>query len=54
MLKLDRPTHLHQIMINTKNEKDYYEQVENETGKWTMTRGGDIFVAEKLPPKEPE
>jgi hypothetical protein len=54
MLKLDRPAHLRQIMINTKNSKDYYEQVENEPGKWAMTRGGDIFVADKLPPKESE
>jgi len=49
MLKLDRPAHLHQIMINTKNEKDYYEPIENEQGKWSMTRGGDIFVCDKLP-----
>jgi len=54
MLGLDRPAHLHQIMINTKNERDYYEQVDGEHGRWNMTRGGDIFVTDKLPPKESE
>ncbi|MDZ8120142.1 hypothetical protein [Pontiella agarivorans] len=50
MLKLDRPGHLHQIMINNKNEKDYYEETESEeAGEWVMTRGGDIFVSDQLP-----
>jgi hypothetical protein len=50
MLGLDRPGHLHQIMINNKNEKDYYEEVQDgESGQWTMTRGGDIFVSDQLP-----
>ena len=50
MLKLDRPGHLHQIMINNKNEKDYYEEApDGEAGHWAMTRGGDIFVTDQLP-----
>lgn len=50
MLGLDRPGHLHQIMLNNKSQKDYYEQAESgESGHWVMTRGGDIFVADELP-----
>lgn len=50
MLNIDRPTHLHQIMINNKNQKDYYEEAEGgEAGHWVMTRGGDIFVSDELP-----
>lgn len=50
MLGIDRPGHLHQIMINNKNQKDYYEEAKGaELGHWVMTRGGDIFVADQLP-----
>lgn len=50
MLGLDRPGHLHQIMLNNKSQKDYYEQAgSGESGHWVMTRGGDIFVADELP-----
>ena len=49
MLNIKRPNHLHQIMINTKNEKDYYEQVEGEESSWKLTRGGELFVADELP-----
>ncbi len=51
MLKYKRPTHLHQIMINAKNEKDWFEQTE-ETGIWQLTRSGDIFVSDELPRDE--
>jgi hypothetical protein len=54
MLNIDRPKHLHQIMINNKNKKDYYEETEGEQpGSWVMTRTGEIFVSDKLP-KETE
>lgn len=50
ILGLDRPGHLHQIMLNNKTQKDYYEQAEGgELTHWVMTRGGDIFVADELP-----
>ena len=50
MLKLKRPAHLHQIMINTKNKKDWYEPVQDgETNAWQMTRSGEIYVADELP-----
>lgn len=49
MLGLKRPNHLHQIMINNKNEKDYYEAKEGEESNWQLTRTGEIFVADNLP-----
>ena len=45
-----RPTHLHQIMINAKNKQDFFEY-SGEDGKWKLSRTGEIFVDEKLPPK---
>lgn len=52
MLKLTgRPKHLYQIMINNKNQKDLFEQLEGE-GQWVLTRTGEIFVEEKLPEKK--
>jgi len=52
MLDLKRPNHLHQIMINNKNEKDYYEPVEETDSTWRLTRTGEIFVADELPGSE--
>lgn len=51
MLKYKRPTHLHQIMINAKNDKDWFEQTD-EAGTWKLTRSGDIFVSDELPRDE--
>jgi hypothetical protein len=50
MLNISRPNHLRQIMVNTKNSKDYFEQNE-EGGGWKLTRTGEIFVSEQLPGK---
>ena len=49
MLGLKRPNHTHQIMINNKNEKDYYEPIEENESSWRLTRAGEIFVADNLP-----
>lgn len=49
MLGIKRPNHLHQIMINNKNEKDYYEPIEGDESNWQLTRSGEIFVADELP-----
>ena len=49
MLGVKRPNHLHQIMINNKNEKDYYEPIEGDESNWQLTRTGEIFVADNLP-----
>lgn len=49
MLGVKRPNHLHQIMINNKNEKDYYESIEGNESSWQLTRSGEIFVADNLP-----
>jgi hypothetical protein len=43
-----RPTHLRQIIINLKNDKDWFEPDES-TGAWRLTRAGEIFVSEKMP-----
>jgi hypothetical protein len=51
MLKLGRPGHLHQVMINNKNEKDLYEQSADDPASWLLTRTGEIFVDDQLPPK---
>ena len=48
MLEFKRPGHLHQIMINNKNQNDWFEQNEDDTG-WVLTRSGDIFVSDKMP-----
>jgi hypothetical protein len=45
-----RPGHLRQIMINAKNNQDFFEPTD-ENGTWMLTRTGEIFVDEKLPPK---
>jgi len=50
MLKISRPNHLHQIMVNTKNSKDYFVQDEEGAG-WKLTRAGEIFVSQQLPGK---
>jgi hypothetical protein len=44
-----RPNHLRQILTNEKNTKDWFDKDEN--GSWHLTRTGEIFVEEKLPPK---
>jgi len=46
-----RPKHLHQIIINNKNQRDFFEPTDNE-GEWKITRTAEIFVEEKLPPPE--
>lgn len=46
-----RPKHLHQIIINNKNQKDLFEPAE-EDGTWTLTRAGEIYVDEKLPAQD--
>lgn len=51
MLKIKRPTHLRQIITNTKNEKDWFEKFE-DTPNWTLTRGGELFVNDELPRAE--
>lgn len=52
MLGVKRPNHLHQIMINNKNEKDYYEPMEGDESNWQLTRTGEIFVADNLPSED--
>lgn len=51
MLKYPRPTHLHQIMINTKGENDWFEQDSESSTSWKLTRSGEIFVSDTLPKK---
>lgn len=51
MLKYPRPTHLHQIMINTKGENDWFEQDSESSTSWKLTRSGEIFVSDSLPKK---
>ena len=38
-----------QIIINNKNQRDLFEEVEEKPGTWKLTRAGEIFVEEKLP-----
>jgi hypothetical protein len=45
-----RPKHLRQIIINNKNQRDLFEEADDES--WKLTRTGEIFVEEELPPKE--
>lgn len=51
MLGLKRPNHLRQIMINNKNDKDWYEPLEGEgkESSWQLTRSGELFVSDNLP-----
>ena len=50
MLQLKgRPTHLRQVIINNKNQRDLFEQHEDGVN-WKLARSGEIFVDEKLPP----
>jgi hypothetical protein len=52
LLKLTgRPTFLRQILINNKNNNDWFDLAEDGT-RWLLTRTGEIFVEEKLPPTE--
>ena len=44
-----RPTHLRQIIINNKNQRDLFEEHEDGIAR-KLTRSGEIFVDEKLPP----
>lgn len=46
-----RPTHLRQIIINKKNKNLWFEETEDNLG-WKLTRPGEIFVEEKLPPQD--
>ena len=47
-----RPKHLRQIIINNKNQRDLFEEVEGKESAWKITRAGEIFVDEQLPIKE--
>ncbi|MGV3590377.1 MAG: hypothetical protein ACO1PZ_01735 [Gammaproteobacteria bacterium] len=49
MLNFKRPNHLHQIMINNKNQNDYYDQIDGTESSWQLTRSGEIFVGDNLP-----
>ncbi|HEB27727.1 MAG TPA: hypothetical protein ENI05_08115 [Porticoccus sp.] len=49
MLKLKRPGHLRQIMINNKNERDLFEANEEDSSQWRLTRTGEIYVSDLLP-----
>ena len=49
MLKLKRPGHLHQIMINEKNKRDLFEPNAENNSLWSLTRTGEIFVSDLLP-----
>ena len=51
MLKYSRPNHLHQIMLNTKSENEWFEQDSEISTSWKLTRSGEIFVSESLPKK---
>lgn len=52
ILKLKgKPVHLRQVIINNKNERDFFETGSDEN-HWKLTRVGEIFVDEKLPPAE--
>lgn len=47
-----RPKHLRQIIINNKNQRDLFEEVEGKESSWKLTRAGEIFVDEQLPSKD--
>lgn len=46
-----RPVHLRQACIDAKNRNHFLEEVEDQSGNWRLSRIGEIFVEEKLPPK---
>lgn len=48
MLKYKRPEHLHQIILNTKSQKDWFDAQEDGSA-WQLTRGAEIYVADELP-----
>lgn len=48
-----RPAHLHQIIINQKNEKGWFDEG-SITDNWKISRIGEIFVDEHLPEKSKE
>ncbi len=45
-----RPKYLRQIIINNKNQRDLFEEADEEN--WKLTRTGEIFVEEELPPQD--
>lgn len=49
MLKLKRPAHLRQIMINEKNKRDLFEVDGEDSTQWGLTRTGEIYVSDVLP-----
>jgi len=49
MLKLKRPAHLRQIMINEKNKRDLFEADTEGSALWSLTRTGEIYVSDLLP-----
>jgi len=49
MLKLKRPGHLRQIMINEKNKRDLFEADAEDSTRWSLTRTGEIYVSDLLP-----
>lgn len=49
MLKLKRPAHLRQIMINEKNKRDLFEADAEDSSQWSLTRTGEIYVSNLLP-----
>lgn len=49
MLRIKRPNHLRQIMINEKNKRDLFEPNAEDSTKWHLTRSGEIFVSDTLP-----
>jgi hypothetical protein len=49
ILKLTgRPAFLRQILINNKNNNDWFDPAADKV-RWVLTRTGEIFVEEKLP-----
>lgn len=48
MLKITRPAHLRQIIINAKNSSDWFDKFEDSLN-WELTRGGELFVSDELP-----
>jgi len=50
VLKLTgRPNFLRQTLTNNKNNNDWFDSAEDKV-RWVLTRTGEIFVEEKLPP----
>ncbi|WP_316762344.1 zinc ribbon domain-containing protein [Pedobacter aquatilis] len=46
----ERPSHLRQTINNIKNGKVWFKDVSG--GKWSLERIGEIYVDQKLPPKD--